>query len=581
MRGDDVVVASVFTTMSITAVLEKIRDQIHAAAPPSLADFRLGDGPTGPRSVQTVFPLSAIQTMTVRDQVRVSPPGDFALFSPRLALLRLIPNAVGTVAFGSYRAPVYLNDERFMQPVGTRTGVPVVLDEDEIFFNLFLPSATTTRPRPEHGWPVAIYVGGCCGGGDHKNSTSFNVAATLADHGVATISINSAGQGRGRAGTFTVAAGGAPVSFPAGGRSLDLDGDGTIGPGEGTEATGARWILLQGDGRRQTVADLMQLVRVIEVGVDVDPESHNGADLDPSRIYYAGFSSGAITGSAFVAVEPNVRAAVLAAPGAAGLGRLAPAGRFAGVLAGRVPPLLNGRNGTDVALGIANLDGVPIPSQLDQFFHENMPLRNSIELSVRLEDGTSQTIQSPVVNTVSGASEIQQLYERLEWANMPANAAAYTPYLQKTPLQGADSIPVIVQFAKGDQNVPNPFTTAILRAGDLAERVTYYRTDRAVARYGAGPDQPPPTPPPGVETNGHNFQNRMNSPIRTAIARAAQKQMAVFFASDGDTVIDPNPVLVSLLDLIPAPDRPPAPLESLFELGLSRDAWPEGLNFIR
>src|SRR5438093_2823 len=36
---------------------------------------------------------------------------------------------------------------------------------------------------------------------------------------------------------------------------------------------------------------------------------------------------------------------------------------------------------------------------------------------------------------------------------------------------------VIYQMAKGDQSVPNPNGTAILRAGDLADRATFYRHD--------------------------------------------------------------------------------------------------------
>ena len=46
--GADVVTASVFTTQSATAVLEKIRDQVHAATP-APADFLLGPG--GERTV--------------------------------------------------------------------------------------------------------------------------------------------------------------------------------------------------------------------------------------------------------------------------------------------------------------------------------------------------------------------------------------------------------------------------------------------------------------------------------------------------------------------------------------------------
>src|SRR5204863_8111961 len=47
VAGADVVTASVFTTQSATAILEKIRDQLHAATP-ATADFLLG--PSGERT---------------------------------------------------------------------------------------------------------------------------------------------------------------------------------------------------------------------------------------------------------------------------------------------------------------------------------------------------------------------------------------------------------------------------------------------------------------------------------------------------------------------------------------------------
>jgi dienelactone hydrolase len=170
---------------------------------------------------------------------------------------------------------------------------------------------------------------------------------------------------------------------------------------------------------------------------------------------------------------------------------------------------------------------------------------------------------------------IQQVLERVEWAHMLADAAAFAPYLRKAPLASRDERPVIVLFAKGDQQVPNPATTAILRAGDLADRAIYYRTDQAVNAYGAGPAGAPPTPPPGVEKDGHIFLNRQNSPTRTAIARAAQEQVAVFFASDGQTVIDPNPVLEDLLKQVGVSPPP----EPLFEAPIA-GPLPEDLNFI-
>src|SRR5262249_50010916 len=68
----DIVTTSVFTTMSATAVLEKMRNQIHAATPEP-ADFLLGPGGT-----RTVFPLDAVSGITFNRHTRVDPPA----FSP-------------------------------------------------------------------------------------------------------------------------------------------------------------------------------------------------------------------------------------------------------------------------------------------------------------------------------------------------------------------------------------------------------------------------------------------------------------------------------------------------------------------
>ena len=56
----------------------------------------------------------------------------------------------------------------------------------------------------------------------------------------------------------------------------------------------------------------MQLVREIEVGMDVD--GNGTRDLDPAKISYFGQSFGGIYGTKFLAVEPNVRAGVVERP---------------------------------------------------------------------------------------------------------------------------------------------------------------------------------------------------------------------------------------------------------------------------
>ena len=78
------------------------------------------------------------------------------------------------------------------------------------------------------------------------------------------------------------------VTFPAGGRGVDQNHDGQIGTSEGLEASSPRRLQLVREGVLQTVADLVQLVRVIQTGVDIDDDGRS--DLDPSRIYWLGQS---------------------------------------------------------------------------------------------------------------------------------------------------------------------------------------------------------------------------------------------------------------------------------------------------
>ncbi len=529
-RERDIAVASVFTTQSATAVLEKIRDQIHAAAPEP-ADFLLG-----PKAERTVFPLDGLTGITFNQQISVDPP----LTPIRVPIeeLQFLPGAVGGIAFGKYFSPDYeVHPGEFIPPVGTRTGMPRVQGVNEIYFNLYLPSG----PLPAGGWPVAIFGTAAQA---NKNINTQRIAATMAAHGIATIGINNVGNGFGPLGTLTVnQTGGSPVTFPAGGRGIDQDRNGVIGADEGAFADVPRSILRKRDAQRQTVADFMQLVRVIELGMDV--EGDGVRDADPSRIYYVGTSFSGFLGAQFLAIESSVRAGVLTVAGGPEIevARLSPVNRSAlsNRLAARRPSLIN-------SPGITSLDGVPVVAT--SFFNENKPLRNGTPLAVCLEGGTSLVIQAPVINTVAGAMAIQEVLENTEWAQLSGDALAYAPHLRKSPLPGVPAKSVIVQFAKGDRQVINPAGTALLRASDLADRATFYRNDLAFAEE------------PQVPRDPHTFLVRILDPVLLVrdIARGAQRQIAVFFASDGKTIIHPEPA-------------------RFFEVPL-QGPLPEGLNYL-
>jgi hypothetical protein len=506
----EIVTASVFTTQTVTAVLEKIHDQIKATTPEP-ADFGLGPG-----GVRTVFALDTVAGITWDQQTGADPP-TFTRITVNSSLLdEISPGAVGAIAFGKYASPDYeVHPGEFIPPIGTRTGSPRVQSTNEIYFNLFLPSG----PKPAGGWPVAIFGHGNT---RDKNILSIQVAATMASHGIATMAINAVGHGFGSLGTLTVGnTDGSAITFSAGGRGIDQNGDHVIDANEGFATAPPRAIVFFADGIQQTVADLLQMVRVIDVGVDVDGDSL--PDLNPSRIYYFGHSNGANYGTVFMSVEPAVLTGAFTSLGdPIENRRLSPGSRpmLGQWLASRVPPLIN-------APGITELDGVPVGPP---HFHDNFPLRDGIPLNIRLADGTSQQIETPVSNTVAGAMAIQEMIENTKWVGDRGDPVAYAPHLRKTPLAGVPAKSVICQFSKGDQSAPNPNATAILRAGDLADRTTLYRHDVAYAE-----DPTLPKDPHGLMVNVLSLAYR-------PISLAAQEQIAIFFATDGARIIQPQPV---------------------------------------
>ena len=473
VQNDDIAAASLFTTQTITAISDKIRAQIQAAAPPS-ARFDLGTG-----GARTVFPLSTVTSVVWNRQLTTAAFSNTPL---PLAALSAFGPVISTLAFGSYQARDYETSAKLIPAYGTATGTPVVQATNTIGFTLFVPAGA----KPAGGWPVAIFGHGF---GDSRAGAPWAVASSLASRGLASIAINVVGHGGGPLGRYNVVRnGGLPtVVLSDGGRSIDQDGNGTYDSTEGVNAVGANALIGNRDGLRQTVIDLMQAVRMLQGGVDVDGDS--SADLSSSRIYYAGQSFGGIYGVQLLGVEPAIRAGVANVPGGPiiEIARLSPVFRpLVGIpLATRVPPLYNA-----------------VPNATFTNFNENIPLRNE-----------------PIrVDTVPGASAIQTLIDNNEWAQQTGNPAAYAPHV---------TAPIIIQFARGDQTVPNPTASAIIRAGDLQSRTTLYRHDLAFAAN------------PTLPKNPHAFVTGIGNAF-APFAVAAQTQIAIFLASDGATTIDPD-----------------------------------------
>ena len=478
VKPSEIASLSVFTTQSATALLEQVRRQIKASNP-APASFTLGTA-----GERTVFARTSVGSILFARQNTVAAPTT-ATPLPAFSALGLF-GSVGTIAFGAYDSPDYETPGKVIPPVGSATGVPAVQGTNRIQFNLFLPNGAA----PAGGWPVAIFGHGFT---DSMHSSPLVVAASMAQAGIATIAINVVGHGGGPLGTLTVnRTAGGPVTLSAGGRGFDQDGNGAIDSTEGVNAAPPKTLVGGRDGLRQTVIDLMQLVREVEVGMDVD--GNGSRDLDASRISYFGQSFGGIYGTKFLAVEPNVHAGVPNVPGGSII-EVARLGAFRPLvwlsLVGRTPPL-------------ANLPG------LFQF-NENIPLRNL----------------PPVIDTVPGADAIQRVFEWTEWASQSGNPVAYAPHLIREPLAGVPAKSVLLQFARGDQTVPNPTTSAIIRAGGLQSRTTLFRNDLARAAI------------PTLPSNPHTFLTGIGG-VGTTIALQAQGQIATFFATGGAVAIDPD-----------------------------------------
>jgi hypothetical protein len=396
---------------------------------------------------------------------------------------------VGTLAFGKFTAQHWQNAGVFIPQVATGESVPPQGTE-ELFFNLFIPSG----PRPTNGWPVAIFGHGFT---DSKQGAPFAVASTLAHNGIATIAINVVGHGFGPNSTLTINQGTTATTFLEGGRGFDQDGNGQITSAEGssTFVLSPQGTIGSRDALQQTTADLMQLVRAIEGGIDVNGDGL--PDLDANRIYYAGQSFGGIYGTIFLGIEPDVKAGVPNVPGGSiiDIVRLSPNFQLllTQALAVRVPSLLNA--------------GPPI------FFNDNSPLRNL----------------PPVINNVPGAIAIQTVEDSSRWLGQAGDPVAWAPFIRKDPLAGDLAKPVIVQFARGDETVPNPTATALIRSGDLKDRATFFRNDLAFA-LGVG-----------FGKNPHTFLTNIGGTVPVATAAiGAQSQIAIFFATGGALTIDPD-----------------------------------------
>ena len=210
----------------------------------------------------------------------------FAARDIRPTAIECVTEELWIACEGSFLAVDYRGADGFIEDVGS-------VDADttyEIPFTVWLP---LVAPGPYGGdaFPTLIYGHGLGGGRDQ----GARLAEFAAPRGMATIAIDAL-----KHGDHPTAESNAPLT-----RILDFFGI-------STQDLSFKPLLMR-EHFRGSSYDKLQLVRMLELGVDVDGDQQ--VDLDPARVSYLGVSLGGIMGPELLALAPSIGAAVLVVPG--------------------------------------------------------------------------------------------------------------------------------------------------------------------------------------------------------------------------------------------------------------------------
>ncbi|MDQ6649673.1 MAG: hypothetical protein M3Z02_06095, partial [Actinomycetota bacterium] len=482
-------VRTTFTTQSATSRLRGMQRALDdgtaytkAGIASRAVDF-VTDGKT------TVYPEVAARAITRNDQVAAS---DTAPLKSSPVFNFVAPDTASCFAFGSFESPQFVDPSydssgSVIPPVPTRQ-TPEAKGKARIGFALIVPAG----PVPTNGWPVAVY-------GPGFTRSYFDLLVTSdfnASQGIATIATDPLGHGYGHKSTITVPTPTGSDTFSAYGRGHDVDGDGKITAAEGVQPLGdaptntpsPNSLIGTRDGLIQTVIDNMALVRSVQAGITVPNCGLSSVKLAKTNVEYYGLSFGGIYGTMLMGTDPSVKAGLLNVPG----GPIIDIARLSGfrdLLATQLgrsrPNLLNGGPG---------LEG----------FTESIPLPNDPRVTAPLP----------------GAIPIQQYFALANWAERSGSPETFAPLLRLRTTTETAGKTVAFQTAFGDGTVPNFTAGNIYRAGQLFDRVTYYRNDK--------------TP-----TNGNNPHGFLADPSLAGRV-PGEAQLTAFLKNPSAPLVDPD-----------------------------------------
>ncbi|MBX3247030.1 MAG: hypothetical protein KF901_07610 [Myxococcales bacterium] len=290
---DEIAALAVFRVQSVVTDLEDVRAALWAEDAPEVRVEAIvsGDG------------LDALLGVPSEPAIGFGAPGG------------VLHDAIGWIVQGSFDAPWYLHERAGVHGPFERDGERVRVKRTErVPFSLVLPaSASSASPVP-----VVVFQHGLTA----DRSDALGVAQTLCAAGYAVVAIDAPYHGLRALGgdvdtvhRFTGAAG--PDGFG------DRRGAAIIIDFAGLQDFAGDLMDFHPyyfrDAMRQGSADLLALVRTLR-GADwsllaEEDASLAGIQLAPDRLGFIGYSLGGILGAMFVAVEPEVGAAVLAFTG--------------------------------------------------------------------------------------------------------------------------------------------------------------------------------------------------------------------------------------------------------------------------
>lgn len=440
----------VMTTQSITPPLQALQSVIAHSDP---AKTRIA--PTGKTLADLGLGLPAVADIyigTIDLPYYLNAPGPACLMTDPCSSEPLRGN--WDAAPGAYVPPF---DQAGLDPTSTNVTfanpLPVAKSTQTVPLLLTVPNAASGKTKPASGWPLVIFQHGIT-----RNRTDmFAIAGTLAAQGFAVVAIDLPLHGLAdKTNPFYV--GNTPfAALGARERTFDLDlvdnATGAPGPDGKIDGSGSHYInltslLTSRDNLREGAVDLMELSHAVQA-----MHYTAGTDFDTAKVRFVGQSLGGMVGTVFLAIDPNVKTAVLNVPGG-GIARLLDASPAFG------PSIHAGLAAAGIEQGTPLYDTFMAATQtvIDSGDPLNFAGNNTLLLTYKNDDGTvAQYGKNLLLHEVVGGGDFlpdQVIPNRVAGAPLsgtePLIAALGMYPITDTVLLTNDGLRGAVRFTQGE-----------------------------------------------------------------------------------------------------------------------------------